>query len=294
MIYILQEKSIINSISKSWDLAIKPLKRIKTILFDNEIGTTGNSPIKILGNDYESYAAKNSKSKQPPTDIINEVLAHYFLKIWNIPTPEIALITIDPNSLPSKYSSNHKKHYYDFDVFGSQWIQAIESNDFIKINNKKDFDSFNNLEKLFNIGLFDIWVANDDRKPTNHNLLLQTINGKQNIVAIDHAFIFESRSYANLDADMFCPVENDNIFVSEFAKSLKRYILNEKPKFEVINREIFYAYVGDCQQYFADIVKNIPKNWNFTKEHQTKLYNFLFNMDRNKKVFDEFQYKISI
>lgn len=274
-------------------MAIKPLKQIKAILFDNEIGTTGNSPIKILGSDYKSYVAKNSKSKQPPTDIINEVLAHYFLKIWNIPTPEIALITINPASLPSKYSSNHKKCYYDFDVFGSEWIKAIESNDFIKIHNKKDFDSFNNLEKLFDIGLFDIWVANDDRKPTNHNLLLQTINGKQNIVAIDHAFIFESMNYANLNPDTFYPVENDNIFVSEFVKSLKRYILNEKPEFKAISKKTFYTYVGNCQKYFADIVKNIPKNWNFTEEHQTKLYDFLFNIDRNKKVFEEFQYKIS-
>ena len=84
-------------------MAIEPIKHITATSLKEEIRTTGNSPIKVIGSDYNMYVAKNSKNKNPATDIINEVLAHYFLRLWKIPTPNIALITIDPAHLLPYY-----------------------------------------------------------------------------------------------------------------------------------------------------------------------------------------------
>ena len=273
-------------------MSVEPIKHIYGTSLKEEILTDGNSPIKVIGNDYNMYVVKNSKNKKPSTDIINEVLAHYFLTIWEIPNPQIALIKIDPKHLLPEYSNCHKPHYYKEEVFGSKWVNgAVDSSIFFEINSKKEYDKFNNPEILFSIGLFDIWVENDDRKQTNHNLLLQMVNGKQNIIPIDHSFIFSTLNYENLDPTQFSPIENENIFVSTLGSSLKRYKKKNK-KWQPINREKFYIYIENCKIEFYNIVENIPESWCFTKENQSKLYNFLFDDNRNKEVYDEFEYKL--
>lgn len=273
-------------------MAVAPLRHITAISLKEELHTTGNSPIKVIGSDYNMYVAKNSKNKNPATDIINEVLAHYFLTLWEVPTPNIALITIDPAHLLPEYSNNHQPHYYNNEIFASQWINnSVDSSIMFEINKKKDYDKFNDPEILFKIGLFDIWVENDDRKPTNHNLLFQTINGKQNIIPIDHSFIFSTLNYSDLDPETFSPIENENIFVSGLGASLKQYKKKNK-KWQPINRNYFYLRVQSCKQEYANIVANIPPSWGFTAEHRTKLYDFLFDDERNKLVYNEFEYKL--
>lgn len=273
-------------------MAVNSIIHITATSLKEELHTTGNSPIKVIGSDYNMYVAKNSKNKNPATDIINEVLAHYFLTLWEVPTPNIALITIDPAHLLPEYSNNHRPHYYNNAIFASQWINnSVDSSIMFEINKKKDYDKFNNPEILFKIGLFDIWVENDDRKPTNHNLLFQTINGKQNIIPIDHSFIFSTMNYSDLDPATFSPIENENIFVSSLGASLKRYKKKNK-KWQPINRDYFYLCLQNCKQEYANVVANIPPSWGFTADHQTKLYDFLFDDERNKLVYNEFEYKL--
>lgn len=273
-------------------MTVKPLRNINATSLKEEICTSGSSPIKVIGSDYNMYLVKNSKNKRPATDIINEVLAYYFLTLWEIPTPDIALMKIDPKHLLPDYSTNHRPNYYDIEVFASKWLKnSVDSSKIFKFNNKKDYDKFNNPEILFKIGLFDIWVENDDRKPSNHNLLFQTIDGKQNIIPIDHSFIFSTLNYRDLDPTMFSPIENDNIFVSCLGTSLMKYIKKNK-KWQPISRECFYLCVNNCKLKFANIIGNIPPSWGFTPEDATKLYDFLFNGKRNKLVYDEFEYKI--
>jgi len=47
------------------------IPKLKVISSRDEIRTTGNSPVKIIAENYEMYLAKNSKSKNPACDIIN-------------------------------------------------------------------------------------------------------------------------------------------------------------------------------------------------------------------------------
>lgn len=274
-------------------MATEQIKRINWISFEAEIHTDGNSPIKVIGNDYKLYVVKNSKNKNPASDIINEVLAHYFLKLWDITTPNIALIKINPEHLLPEYTvNNHKPFYYKNEVFASEWVDnSMDSSLFFEFINKKDYEKFNDAQILFLIGLFDIWVENDDRKPSNHNLLFQTIQDKYTIIPIDHSFIFSTLNYNDLDPDKFCPIENENIFVSGLGLSLKNYLKKNKIKI-CINRDFFYLCVENCKKEYANIIKNIPTSWGFTTENQSKLYNFLFNDLRNKKVYNEFEYKL--
>lgn len=274
-------------------MIIKPINHITAISFKEEIYTSGNSPIKVIGNDYEMYLVKNSKNKNPATDIINEVLAYYFLSLWKIPIPKIAVTKIDTSQLLPEYSRNHKPIYYEKEVFASHWLSnTLDINELFEIKNKRDYDKYYNPEVIFEIGLFDIWVENDDRKPTNQNLILHKHNGLQHIVPIDHAFIFGSNDYLELNPDYFAGSDNDNIFISNLAKSLLKYKKKSKA-WAKIDREKFYLCIQKCKENYVNIVKNIPESWGFTQIHQNKLYEFLFNESRNKAVFEEYLYKLS-
>jgi hypothetical protein len=273
-------------------MPLKPINIISPLSLLEEIPTDGNSPIKVIGSDYNVYAVKNSKSKKPSTDIINELLAHYFLTLWGISTPDIALMKITPAMLLPEFTDNHRPHYYKHEVFCSKWIpNSIDSSEMFQINNKNDYQKFTNPEVLFEIGLFDIWVENDDRKPTNHNLLIHFKDDTQCFVPIDHSFIFGSVNYLDLDPDLFSPIDNENIFISKLGKSLMHYIQRTQTNW-LHTREKFYLCVEACRQNFDFIVAQIPQGWGFNQEHRQKLYDFLFNEERNQKVYNEFQYKL--
>ena len=116
-------------------MRLPPLSYHTAISCREEILTDGNSPIKIIADDYEMYVAKNSKNKHPATDIINEVLAYYLLTLWEVQTAAAALINIDVAMLLPSYTNAHKKHYYSKPVFGSKWIEgAIDSNQFFAVS----------------------------------------------------------------------------------------------------------------------------------------------------------------
>lgn len=274
-------------------MAIKKIKYHTAISFLEEIQTVGNSPIKVLADDYKFYFVKNNSGKTPAYYLINEVLAHYFLKIWHIPTPEIAIINVNPEFLLPTYSNRHKPHYYSYPVFGSSLVpQATDLNALFSINSKSDYNKFDSPENIFHIGLFDLWLENDDRKPTNNNLLLQPFNGKQRITAIDHSFIFSTLDYQSLDPKNFCPIANDNIFLTDLAISLKEGKKKNK-NWGSEDREYFYLCIQNCKKHYSEIVKNIPKEWGFTPQLKIKLKNFLFNKKRLEKVFIEYIHKMN-
>jgi hypothetical protein len=70
------------------------ISSIHTNAIIKELPTEGHSPLLVLGSDYEMYVAKNDKGKNPPFSLINEFLASFCLKKWNIATAETKLITV--------------------------------------------------------------------------------------------------------------------------------------------------------------------------------------------------------
>ncbi len=275
-------------------MIIKPINCLNANILLDEIKTEGNSPIKIIGSDYKTYLAKNSKSKTPSTDIINEVLAYYFLNLWEIPTPNAVLIDINPINFDlSKYTYNHHKPvYYNIPVFGSEWIKNADDNtQKLLFKSKTILTKFSNHNDLLWISLFDLWVENEDRKDTNHNLIMDVSEDKYKFMAIDHAYILLSGAYDSLDPITYLPPGNDTLIVSNLVRSYVKCFKKSKntfPDFE----ERFYICIENCRKNFNDIVKQIPKEWNFAEDSQNKIYNFLFNQERNKKVLIEFLFNI--
>ncbi len=267
----------------------------KVISCGEEIYTTGNSPVKVIAENYEAYLAKNSKALTPATDIINELLAHCFLKLWNLRTPDVAILDFSPDLLLPEYTkSHHRPSYYQKPIFGSCWLGgAFDGTAFFKANTKFDSKVFYDYNDLFKIGLFDIWVENDDRKPTNLNLIfLENNKGKFNIIPIDHCYIFSTMKYQDLKPENFFPIANENLLISDLAKSLKKY-KHENRKWDIEDKDYFYLCISKCEKYFDEIIRFLPKEWNFTDTDAAILKSFLFNAERNSKVFADYLEKTS-
>lgn len=274
---------------------MQKIPHFKVISCGEEIPTTGNSPIKIIAENYELYLAKNSKALNPANDIINELLAHCFLKLWNLKTPDAAILDFSPDLLLPEYSkSHHKPSFYTKRIFGSRWLKsAFDYTRFFKINGKIDASIFCDANDLFRIGLFDIWVENDDRKPSNLNLMfLEDDKGKFNFIPIDHCYIFSTMNYQDLRPENFCAIANENLLVTELAVSLKKY-KHQNKNWDREDKVYFYLCISKCEKYFDEIVRLIPKEWNFTDADAQSLKNFLFNEERNRKVFADYLDKTS-
>ena len=259
-----------------------------------EFETEGHSPLLVLGSDYEMYVAKNDKAKEPAFALINEFFAAYCLEHWRIESPQVKLINIHSDLLKqqSALSLNHRLHFYDIPSFGSKYINnAIDINDLLITDNKKAYNRIQNPLAVFHITLFDTWVENDDRKPTNYNLILKPENNQYKVIPIDNAFIFSTMSYQDLNPAHVSGSVNDHLLVSELGQLIKSYtridddfIQNEK--------EYFYLCIERCQQGFDDFIKQLSSVYLIDDASISSLKKFIFSKERNTKVFDEYVYRL--
>jgi len=268
---------------------IESIPNRRVVSIREKINTIGNEPLRLICDDYETYFVKNHKLISPATSMINEVLCHFLLKLWNINTPEIALITLEAETIREDYGSRHKPLYYDRLAFGSKEFEgSFDISQFVEIKGKVDFKKYYRAEMFAHIGLFDMWVDNEDRGPELKNLMLFEDEGRFNFLAIDHAAAFRSGAYDTLKKyNEFYSTEDNFLLQSQFFKGLKRFLKADKEWLRK-EEEKYYLCISRCEREFPEMALQIPPEWGFTKELQTLVSDFLFNDKRNKQVFAEY------
>lgn len=185
----------------------------KAITHLKDFKTDGHKPALVLADNGLKYVVKPCMANGFDYCIYSELLAHFLLKLWQIQTPEIALIKVEKELLNN---SDNAKHYktdsFKNLFFGSQFIENnFELNNFLSFAKKIDYKKIWEPEKLIQLGLFDLWVENDDRKPSNFNILLDCSTSKFAIVAIDNACIFSTLNYSQLNSKEVSQSFNDNL-----------------------------------------------------------------------------------
>jgi len=271
---------------------IENLSYKQTITIISQYETEGHSPLKVVADDFKTYVLKFPKNLSDKNSIVKEFLCHYLLKCWSIPTPPIVGLSI-PNDLliNSPILSRREKVLIGENVcFGSQLIyDAIELNDFIEAKNRTSQKKILNIEDIFKIALFDIWIENEDRRPTNNNILLCPDKKGLILNAIDHAFTFSTLNFNELNYQTLNFSINDSILYSGLAKSIIESTKLNK-EFYINSEEIFYLCIEYVANSFNRIIENLPESLEFTNKDRTILSDFLFNKERNVLVFQEFCY----
>lgn len=268
---------------------ILPLPHIKAISIVGKKTTVGSEPLHVIGDDYNAWYVKNNKQLSPASYLINEVIAHYFLKVWNVNTPDIALVNMPKETLFRDWGSMHKKSYYHRMAFGSKEVDgAFDLTEIATIKGKTDFRKYAQPTMLGRIGLFDMWIENEDRPPDLKNLMLFEKEDRFHFLAIDNAMALRTGAYGTLTEPQFYATENNYCLQSTFFQVFKRYVKALNKNWAIAEEENFYLCVNNCKQCFSEIARYLPAEWGYSPEIEQTIYKFLFNEQRNKQVFNEY------
>lgn len=266
-------------------------KHAKVVLLEYQ--TDGHAPLLVITDDNEQYVAKSGKSHNPPITLTNEILCSFFLRIWGIPTPEIALIKVKPGIIDFQLSSVNRLHFYEDLCFGSKFIEEpIENINIFEVKTRAQYQRIENPTDFLWIALFDIWVENEDRKPSNPNLIFSNQNDTKGltIYAIDHAYTFLTQRYTHLNPEWgVSQSDNDSILYSEIGKNLRQRVKTKEKKQYY---EGFMKKIKDCQKNYFKILRNIPPELGLTGCDAIFLMRFLFDKNRNLAVFDDFIHRL--
>lgn len=255
--------------------------------------TDGHSPYLVLTEDYEQFVLKVPNNINDIYSLQKEFLCSSILKCWQLVSPVTSALTLSKDLVDSPFVIGDKRFYNSQQYFGSQFqSDSIDLQSFISVKDKVGIRKLLNPQDLLTIALFDIWIENDDRKPTNNNLLLCSTKNGLLITPIDHAHTFASLCFDQLNPKFLSFSDNDSIIYSPIGQSIAGST-EITADWLASAKEKFYLCVKTTKASFPQICSSLPKELALTSEEISKLYDFLFNKERNKNVFDQFSYIIS-
>lgn len=230
------------------------LEILNTIHTPDKIYPTAGYPMLVTCDDLQYWICKHSRDS---SKLLNELLGSCFASLWNLNTPEISLINVQPGHIPQNIQGVN----FDKPCFGSKYIESSkEINDDIlamfkdtrfrrKIVNRNDF---------LMIALFDIWLSNEDRNHNNSNLLIDlSIPNEICFTVFDHDAIFNSNAlhrgvYQINDFESLINTQLANILFKR-GQNLVKIVDNLAKK--------FYLCVKECENNIAEIIALIPLEW---------------------------------
>lgn len=182
--------------------APNPLQTLYTIEDIQRVIDSLDRPVDVHCNDFENYICKY----RSVDNLLKEYLASCFLQRWQVPTPEIAFVWVKPEHIPERYRRVAKPEFFDKPCFGSKYdSQTIEVNQtFVALgSDAAEVRKIQNRLDLLRICLFDLWLANEDRKQNHYNLLLVADEpGKFYLSAIDHSACFNNEGIGDYSLNL--------------------------------------------------------------------------------------------
>lgn len=272
-------------------IAPLPNKIVTSII--KQYNTDGHSPYLVLTSDFEKYVLKTLNTIQDKSSLTKEFLCDSFLRHWGLHLPNIATLKLCDELIHSPSLNLNIRFSYSNFYFGSELQpDAIDLHLLISANGKVPFRKILNPSDLLKIALFDIWIENDDRKPSNNNLLLCPHNKGLFITPIDHAFTFASMNLNQLNPEFVSFSDNDSIIYSPLGHSIIRN-LKINSKWLSQSKENFYICISKIEDNFQHICDYLPPEFHLANNEKDSLHAFLFNEKRNKEVFEQFKYILS-
>lgn len=187
--------------------------------------------------------------------LFNEFIAACFLEIWQLPVPEFGLVNVSQEHIQT---IEMPFHYFEIPCFGSRFNNRLsEASQFFMHYPfpKKDIDSFQH--SFLKIGLFDIWLANEDRNNNNMNLLIDS--QAKLFVPIDHVMIFNSQ---NIDKEPYQLNEGDSILSSWLSERLfSRTLQHNLQHLRLRTVSEFERDLTTCYGSLEQILSDLPYEW---------------------------------
>lgn len=258
-------------------------KKVNTLYTLKEMTTDGHAPVLFHCDDGENYYCKfrTQINKEEINCLAYELICTTLLNQLEILTPEVALVTIGKDTLDRKIISKNHRMKAGMLVFGSKEIAPAKLVDELsEITNKLDFNKIHNPSDIVKIAMFDLWINNADRGRSlnpdpgyNYNLMLTATQGKEQIVAFDHAFSFGGvNPVGNIFPDSPL-VTFDRLHQTPYYRSIVKNI-NQSDFIDIVDNFIpllRYDYTPIISETFAQF----PQEWELLKNLDSMIIRFL-------------------
>lgn len=222
--------------------------------------------------------------------MFHELLVGGFAKLWELAVPDFCLVQVKPDHV-----EDHpilQRSFFNTLCFGSKYEgNCAEIDEFYADMSLPGKKRFKHKFEFLKIGLFDIWMANEDRKFNNYNLLIDVENGNR-FVPIDHDAIFNT---GNLDKGLVLLTEDESLINTDLTRKLFSVKELRKKDFLENTKNDYYLCVGKCKQNTGKILQEIPPEWGIdVAEYQNLLDSHLFNEEWIDGCFTHFQELIQV
>jgi hypothetical protein len=228
---------------------------LNSIQTADRIFDTNTRPVLIMCDDMNDYVCKYATNSGSSNRLFCEYLAASFLKLWNLKIPDFAFVKINRDHIPPEWQING--YYFDKICFGLRYNRTyVDVTKVQEVIRQEQRQLYTNRLDLLKIGLFDIWISNEDRNHNNYNLLIDVIN-ERNFIPIDHEAIFNGQNFNNLiehineDDSLICTNLILNMFSNQY---FNRDVYSELEKY-------FYLCTQICKEKTGEILSKIPADW---------------------------------
>lgn len=271
---------------------VNDIPEISTLFTIREETTDGHAPVVFHCSDGKNYFCKY-RINTPPKEmdfLAFEIVASRLLKQLKIPTPDIAFVRIEENTLNRDIIKKNLRMQSGIRVFGSKELVPVSLiTDLSDLQSKRDFNKLKNPEDIIRISIFDYWVKNSDRgrklpdnEGHNFNLLFYVNNKKTEIIAFDHAFIF-GNSY---EIGNFAPSPpssiQDNLSRTPFYRSVIKYI--GKERFVSVVDNFITLLHHDYSEFISQTLSQLPLSWRITENLDERIIGLLHSKDRIESI----------
>jgi hypothetical protein len=243
---------------------------------------TNTRPVLVMCEDRNDYVCKYHNYVGSANRLFCEYLAASFLKLWNLKIPDYAFVKINREHIPQEWEIN--SYYFDTTCFGLKYNRAYK--DVTKVNEAIRYRQrglYSNKIDLLKIGLFDIWVANEDRNHNNYNLLID-VGNERNFVPIDHEAIFNTQDFNN-------SIYQINEFESLICTTLVLNMFNNQYFSMKVHTELekyFYLCIENCREKIGEILDNVPPDWKIDRDGMLVKIEQIFTDDWIHESFNQF------
>ncbi len=232
------------------------LRSIET-LQARRIFDTALNPIAVRAEDKQYYVTKPQTS---PTDrsVVREFIGAHFLKIWDLPVPDFAIIDVQPHHIPSGLHGRLTKHEFSRPAFGSLYLEGADYvTEALAQSGTYQINKTSASEPLTRLSLFDLWLSNNDRNWNNHNLLYR-FPPNPAFIPIDHERLFD---HGVPGEPMFLQTDNENLSGSVVFQSFVSVTYLRTYARDPASRDAFLGLVDKCQASLGRIVSEMPEEW---------------------------------
>ena len=269
------------------------IRQIEIQKIISEKTTKGSSPLQVLADDMNFYYAKTTTPQIPRVELINELICAYFAQCWDLKVPIFALSTIsdiviekyisEKGSLSNRYKPTS---FGDNLFFASQIIEPVIELEKYILPSQQELKVFYKPQDLIKIGVFDFWIGNKDRQPSNPNILIGELEKKFNFYPIDHAAAFAYLTDYRQVKDILLSIESKNNILSS---PIIRYISNfvGAETYGSLKQEILSG-IEIVLQNIDFIFEQIPSSWGFSKKQKAHLKQFLSDKERNERIVNSY------